>query len=660
MSEYKLTQMQTKGTNGETIYLYPKTLSNQVFLVDSSNIETSSTLNDYIKNNQFVPDADTIVITSNKLSVKNLSNLPLDSAPKLVSSSLVAETANTATNATSLGGVDASNFALKSDVIGVYRYKGSVKTFEELPTSGLNNGDVYNVEKDGMNYAYVSSVSSKYWDSLGTIVDLENASSASIADSLNLSSTVGNSNTPVYFALNGKPVACTPYSSAYVLYASSAGVANSFAVSSSIGNINQPVYINSNGIPTACASYDEITVYNASNAFSANYATIATTASTALTIGTETVGNTSTPVYISSGVPVSCVITSEDKNVSSSIDNSSIDEVPLLFGQSFENGTGEAKFSQKFSVIPYNGTLNTTNLSVLGDTNINGTLNTRSELTKVLVINKNDYVDEDISSNEYTLYLNPLDGIMYDYTPELNTIVKMENPDNEFNSDDELDTPVVIGSAIVLIIHNGGLYTFTWDENIIWSNNVPELSEDGNDVITLVYNGTKWLGSKMENIDYDIDYDSLHIKQFSGSTYDKDGTSGLVPKPTKENIDSVLVSNGKWETIGLYKHVNNITIKDDDITDDDKNYELNYELNVYELNVYDHVIGDNLLEVYVNGILLDKGEHYVELIEKNGSYVTASDDDFDKISNRIRFLIPLQKGSRIKTTCLQITIGEPS
>ncbi len=49
------------------------------------------------------------------------------------------------------------------DITGVYVYKGSVATYASLPSTGLTAGDVYNVEADGMNYAWTGTA----WDALG-------------------------------------------------------------------------------------------------------------------------------------------------------------------------------------------------------------------------------------------------------------------------------------------------------------------------------------------------------------------------------------------------------------------------------------------------------------------------------------------------------------
>ena len=58
---------------------------------------------------------------------------------------------------------------IDNKLTNIYKYKGSVSTFNNLPNTGLTTGDVYNVESDGMNYAWNGTS----WDSLGaTSVDL--------------------------------------------------------------------------------------------------------------------------------------------------------------------------------------------------------------------------------------------------------------------------------------------------------------------------------------------------------------------------------------------------------------------------------------------------------------------------------------------------------
>lgn len=64
-----------------------------------------------------------------------------------------------------------STYALKSDIVNMYKYKGSVASAGNLPTTGQKTGDVYNIESAsiyggaGANVAWNGSA----WDSLGEI-----------------------------------------------------------------------------------------------------------------------------------------------------------------------------------------------------------------------------------------------------------------------------------------------------------------------------------------------------------------------------------------------------------------------------------------------------------------------------------------------------------
>ncbi|MBR6099069.1 hypothetical protein IKP85_04915 [bacterium] len=59
-------------------------------------------------------------------------------------------------------------------VLNLYKFKGTVESYNNLPQDNLVNGDVYNVKDTGKNYAWVG-VSQDYpdgWDVLGGIFDL--------------------------------------------------------------------------------------------------------------------------------------------------------------------------------------------------------------------------------------------------------------------------------------------------------------------------------------------------------------------------------------------------------------------------------------------------------------------------------------------------------
>ena len=59
-------------------------------------------------------------------------------------------------------------YAKKADMTNVYKYKGSKTAKAELPATGNTTGDVWNVEADGMNYAWNGTE----WDNLGTILEV--------------------------------------------------------------------------------------------------------------------------------------------------------------------------------------------------------------------------------------------------------------------------------------------------------------------------------------------------------------------------------------------------------------------------------------------------------------------------------------------------------
>lgn len=69
--------------------------------------------------------------------------------------------------------IDLSNYVTKGEIASVYKAKGSVATFEDLP-SNATAGDVYNVTATGKNYVWVENLvdGENGWDDLAGIVDL--------------------------------------------------------------------------------------------------------------------------------------------------------------------------------------------------------------------------------------------------------------------------------------------------------------------------------------------------------------------------------------------------------------------------------------------------------------------------------------------------------
>lgn len=94
-------------------------------------------------------------------------------AEELLQQSVDNLNSNKANKSTTLQGYGITDAYTKSEVdeklSKVYKYKGSVPTYDDLPTENLSGGDTYNVESDGQNYAWDEELNK--WDSLGSIYD---------------------------------------------------------------------------------------------------------------------------------------------------------------------------------------------------------------------------------------------------------------------------------------------------------------------------------------------------------------------------------------------------------------------------------------------------------------------------------------------------------
>lgn len=62
-----------------------------------------------------------------------------------------------------------NNFAKKSDISTVYKWKGSKDTYDQLPTEGNKVGDIWNVKDTNMNYGWTEDGT---WDPLGSPVEI--------------------------------------------------------------------------------------------------------------------------------------------------------------------------------------------------------------------------------------------------------------------------------------------------------------------------------------------------------------------------------------------------------------------------------------------------------------------------------------------------------
>ena len=93
-----------------------------------------------------------------------------------------APTATAGTNDTQIATTEFVTTAVGNAVSGMYRYKGSVASASNLPTSGQTTGDVYNIESAstyggaGMNVAWNGTA----WDPLGEIFSITAITNAQI------------------------------------------------------------------------------------------------------------------------------------------------------------------------------------------------------------------------------------------------------------------------------------------------------------------------------------------------------------------------------------------------------------------------------------------------------------------------------------------------
>lgn len=113
-----------------------------------------------------------IIIGTVTSTNNNTSDITIIKAVPVLSAESVASQITTAL--TPYSTTDEVESLINSAVASVYRFAGSVATYANLPTTGMANGDVFNVEDTDMNYAWVQpETGDGYWDPLGTTFNIE-------------------------------------------------------------------------------------------------------------------------------------------------------------------------------------------------------------------------------------------------------------------------------------------------------------------------------------------------------------------------------------------------------------------------------------------------------------------------------------------------------
>lgn len=137
---------------------------------------------------------------------------------------------------------------IDNKVASVYKYKGSVATYANLPSTGQVVGDVYNVEENGANYAWDGST----WDKLGETIDfspyLLKTEAASTYETITNVNKKANIASPTFTGTPKAPTAAAGTNTTQI--ATTAFVQNAIAAYSITLTATNPALTPSSGICT--------------------------------------------------------------------------------------------------------------------------------------------------------------------------------------------------------------------------------------------------------------------------------------------------------------------------------------------------------------------------------------------------------------------------
>lgn len=147
---------------------------------DTSKADTATTLAGYGITDAKI-ESGTITLGSN--TITPLTSIPASGVAAGTYKSVTVGTdgrVTAGTNPTTISGFGITDAYTKTEVdqklTGGMHYKGSVQTVADLPASGNEIGDFYNVISTGENYAWDGTA----WDQTGSIVDLQPITNAEI------------------------------------------------------------------------------------------------------------------------------------------------------------------------------------------------------------------------------------------------------------------------------------------------------------------------------------------------------------------------------------------------------------------------------------------------------------------------------------------------
>lgn len=153
----------TRATTAETTI--NNNLNNEITRAESKETAIETSLNTHIANKTNPHE-----VTKVQVGLSNVDNTAdLD---KPISTAVQNALENKADRATTLNGYNISDAYTKAEIdsklTAVYKFKGSVNTYNDLPTTDQTVGDVYNVLDTGDNYGWTTDG----WDKLAGNIDL--------------------------------------------------------------------------------------------------------------------------------------------------------------------------------------------------------------------------------------------------------------------------------------------------------------------------------------------------------------------------------------------------------------------------------------------------------------------------------------------------------
>ena len=141
--------------------------------VKANAADVPTKLSDLTNDSKYVNETSLTTELAKKQDVLTFDDIPTaESTNPVKSGGVAAALEGKADKATTLAGYGIGDAYTKAEVdakvSSVYKFKGSVATFSDLPSEGQVIGDVYNITETGANYAWTDAG----WDKLSETVDL--------------------------------------------------------------------------------------------------------------------------------------------------------------------------------------------------------------------------------------------------------------------------------------------------------------------------------------------------------------------------------------------------------------------------------------------------------------------------------------------------------